>query len=227
MSTWTEILETLRGVMAEFMLFLFTVCLVIAAADILIVLTDTEREHATVIAVMYLVTAAGLYTSRFFLDQKEWKGFILTGIVAALALSAAFADIAVEFGISLTETLRGSLAVLIGAIFVTSILYIPRIIYLCGRWRIKRKIRKHSEAGKHREAVKRAEEKSTSPFRHKDFVQNPSALTQSTALALAKSLDAIHRHEDARRVKLAAGGWSNEQAQSFLDERKIISKRNQ
>lgn len=227
MSTRNEILETLSGVMAEFMLFLFTVCLVVAAADTLIELSATETIYGAFIAMMFLVSAGLLYSSRFFLDRKEWKGFMLTGIVAVLLQATLFANLAYGLGISPAQALQGSLAVLIGAGILTVSLYIFRIICLGGRWRAKRVIRRHSAAGEHRAAVKKAEEANTSLFRHKDYIQNPGVLSYSTALALAKSLDAMHRPEDACRVRLVAGGWSNEQAQSFLDECRVITLRNQ
>ena len=225
MGMWNGMLEILRGVVAEFILFLFTVCLVVAAADTFIEITATETAYGAFIATVFLVSAGSLYTSRYFLDRKEWKGFMLTGIVAILLQATLVANLAFELGISLTETLQGSLAVLTASAVLTFILYSFRVVYLCGRWRTKRAIRKHSAAGKHREAVKSAEERSSSPFQHKDFIQNPGALNQSTALALAKSLDAVNRPKDACRVRLVAGGWSNEQAQSFLDEDRIISQR--
>ena len=225
MSTWNEMLETLRGVVAEFMLFLFAVFLVAAAADIILAFTGTEGKHQTIIAMMYIVGAGTMYTSRFFLDRGEWKGFILTGIVAALLQAVAVADVALEYGISLSQTLQGTLAVINAAAVVTMILYVARILYLFGKWRTKRAIRKYSVAGEHREAVKRAEEADSSAFWHKDYIQEPDRLSQSTALALAKSLDAVNRPDDACRIRMVASGWSNKQARSFLDERRIVAGR--
>lgn len=63
MEFWKKILHGIGG---EILLFIFTAMVIAAAAGIIVAFTESDRENAAGIAMMFTISAGAVYTARGF-----------------------------------------------------------------------------------------------------------------------------------------------------------------
>ena len=219
-SIWECVGETLRGITGEVLLFLFTAAVVAATAALIVTLESKEPQKEAVIAALYTLIAGALYTTRTYLDEGKWKKLAILSITTLILIVLSTVNVTHTLNTEILETVQGATGVVLAAAFLTSILYIFRMTYLCCKWWTKRRIKELSRTENHKEAVEIAEQARLCLSRPQNYIENPAAFSsyKSAALALAKSLDAVNRPRDATRVRLVTNGWTNGQANVYLDE---------
>ncbi len=213
-------METLRGIVGEILLFLFVAATVAAVAALLDMLESPTPKEGAAVGASFTLIAGLIYAARTYWDEGKWKRFWVTSTLAPTLVILSIANSAHTIDIGLVPAIVGTVSVLIAAVVVAGIVYLFRLMYLCPRWCVKRRIKKHSNVGDHHKAVQEAEKIRCWLFQRRNYIENPANLSpyKSTALLLAHSLDAVGKSTDATRVRLVANGWTVDQANSLLAE---------
>ena len=217
--------ETLRGIIGEALLFVFTAAMVAAVVTLLAMLESKEPEKEAVIAALYTLIAGALYTTRTHLEEGKWKKLTILSVTTLILIVLSLVNVTHKLNIELSTTVLGSTWVVLAAAFLTVIPYAIRLKYLFCKWLTKRRIKELSRTENHKEAVEIAEQTTLCLSRPQNYIKNPAEFSsyKSAALALAKSLDAVNRPHDATRVRLVTNGWTNGQANAYLDEQEHLN----